>query len=542
MFDFLKKKIGGFIDNLTKSEGEEKAPEKAETDVGEAVPESSAIGEGKVQSEEIQSEEKTAEEIPDEEISSDERIPEEVPSEENEDKETLDEEIAIEDTRSQKISEEEEVPEEENPGIGEEPEPEESRPERARTGPEIDFARLEEAKREAADILAKEAVPEPHRQEEQRPVKNASTIATMEKQPSWDHAAKTTVHESKPTKKEIPRSEISPGKSPEKKIHQKKTGEVKPERQTHPESGEERKVKEKERVKVGVFGAIKGLVTGEIEISESDVSTLLDDLELELLEADVDLTVANIIREELKSKLSRAKVKRGELHKHVGSVIRETLIDILTNERDFDLVDRAKGSEKPFKIVFLGINGAGKTTTIAKVARLLMDNGLRINFAAADTFRAAAIEQLSTHGERLNVRVVKRDYGSDPTSVAFDAVNYAKAHSIDAVLIDTAGRQDTNISLINEMKKMDRVIKPDLKIYIGESISGNAIIEQISSFNREIGIDGVILTKLDCDPKGGTMLSISKATGIPILYLGVGQAYTDLERFDPEKIAERITS
>ncbi|NYZ77371.1 signal recognition particle-docking protein FtsY, partial [Candidatus Micrarchaeota archaeon] len=159
---------------------------------------------------------------------------------------------------------------------------------------------------------------------------------------------------------------------------------------------------------------------------------------------------------------------------------------------------------------------------------------------ASDTFRAAAIEQISVHADRLGVKVIKRDYGSDPASVAYDAVNYAKAHGIDAVLIDTAGRQDTNINLINELKKMDRVIKPDLKIYIGESIAGNALMEQVASFNREIGVDGVILTKLDCDAKGGTILSVARATGVPILYIGTGQGYDDIELFDAAKIAERI--
>jgi fused signal recognition particle receptor len=147
---------------------------------------------------------------------------------------------------------------------------------------------------------------------------------------------------------------------------------------------------------------------------------------------------------------------------------------------------------------------------------------------------------MEVHAQRLDVKVIKREYGSDPTSVAYDAVNYAKAHAIDAVLIDTAGRQDTNISLLNEMKKMGRVVQPDLKIYIGESIAGNAIIEQVSSFNREVGVDAVILTKMDCDPKGGTMLSLSKATGVPIIYVGMGQGYDDLEPFDPKTIVDRI--
>ncbi|MFN7991077.1 MAG: signal recognition particle-docking protein FtsY [Candidatus Micrarchaeia archaeon] len=296
----------------------------------------------------------------------------------------------------------------------------------------------------------------------------------------------------------------------------------------------------KERMKLGIVGTVKSLISREVEITEKDVGQMLDDLELELLEADVELSVAQGIREELAGRLVGKRIKKDELHRQVGDSIKETIVDVLTNDRAFDIVDRASAAEKPLKVAFLGINGAGKTTTIAKVAKLLMDNDRKVVFAAADTFRAAAIEQMAVHAERLGVRLIKRDYGSDPTSVAYDAVNYAKAHNIDAVLIDTAGRQDTNISLINEMKKMVRVIQPDLKIYIGESIAGNAIIEQIATFNREIGIDAVILTKLDCDPKGGTMLSINRATGIPIIYLGIGQGYGDLERFDAKKIAGRI--
>lgn len=300
-------------------------------------------------------------------------------------------------------------------------------------------------------------------------------------------------------------------------------------------------VGERQRMKLGVIGALKSIITREVEISEKDVLGMVDSLELELLEADVDLSVAEGIKNEIMERLVGSKVEKGRLHAHVSGAIRETLIDVLSNDKAFDLLQRADDSpDKPLKIVFLGINGAGKTTTIAKVAHLFQKSGKKIVFAAADTFRAAAIEQMAVHAERLNVKMIKRDYGSDPTSVAYDAVNYGRAHGMDAVLIDTAGRQDTNISLINEMKKMDRVIKPDIKIYIGESIAGNAILEQISSFNREIGIDAVILTKLDCDPKGGTMLSISRVTGVPIIYVGVGQSYDDLEPFDPARIAGRI--
>ncbi|MFH0818103.1 MAG: signal recognition particle-docking protein FtsY, partial [Candidatus Micrarchaeota archaeon] len=144
------------------------------------------------------------------------------------------------------------------------------------------------------------------------------------------------------------------------------------------------------------------------------------------------------------------------------------------------------------------------------------------------------------HGERLGVRVIKHEYGADPTAVAFDAVNYARAHNIDVVLIDSAGRQETNRNLIDEMKKLSRVIQPDLKIFIGESIAGNALVSQVKSFSEAVGLDGVILTKLDCDAKGGTALSLSKATGVPILYFGIGQAYSDLIPFSAEFVVDQI--
>jgi fused signal recognition particle receptor len=324
-----------------------------------------------------------------------------------------------------------------------------------------------------------------------------------------------------------------PEKKPEPKV------EPPAEKPPEPEKIRE-EVKPKERMKIGTLGAIKSLITSEVDITENDVSSLLEEFELELLEADVEISVAEAIKDELKEKLVGSKIKKGELHSYINKTMKETLVDMMVNENAFDILEKTKELEKPLRIMFLGVNGAGKTTTIAKVAKLLLNNNYKVVFAAADTFRAAAIEQMQVHADRLDVRLIKRDYGSDPTSVAYDAVNYAKAHGIDVVLIDTAGRQDTNIGLINEMKKMSRVIEPDLTIYIGESISGNAIIEQISSFNKEIGIDAVILTKLDCDPKGGTMLSINKVTGVPIIYVGIGQRYEDLELFNAQDIVERL--
>jgi fused signal recognition particle receptor len=346
------------------------------------------------------------------------------------------------------------------------------------------------------------------------------------------------IHEEEPVEEPEPVEEMA---EPEPEVEEEpEAGEEIEEPEMPEEVPEPEEEKPKERLKLGAVGAIKSFITREVEISEGDVKELLENLELELLESDVELSVAEGIREELMEKLVGSKTKKDDLHAFINDSIKETLIDTITNEKAFDILDKVKAAEGPIKIMFLGINGAGKTTTIAKVAKLLMDNDKKVVFAAADTFRAAAIEQMGVHADRLGVKMIKRDYGSDPTSVAYDAMNYAKARGMDAVLIDTAGRQDTNISLLNEVKKMNRVIQPEIKVYIGESIAGNAILEQIQTFDREIGIDGVILTKLDCDPKGGTMLSINKATGIPILYVGMGQRYEDLEPFDPVRIVERI--
>ena len=231
-----------------------------------------------------------------------------------------------------------------------------------------------------------------------------------------------------------------------------------------------------------------------------------------------------------------------KMHQQVNEAIKAVLAEIMTPPNALDFSQRLEDAKKPVKLLFVGPNGAGKTTTIAKIATMLKKKGMTVCLAATDTFRAAAIEQLSVHAQRLNVPIIKSEYGSDPASVAFDAVKYAKAHDIDAVLIDSAGRQDTNANLIDEMKKIDRVVAPDLKIYVGESISGSALIEQIRAFHEAIGIDGAILTKLDCDAKGGTAISLSYTTGVPILFLGVGQQYEDLRAFDSDEVAGQILS
>jgi len=396
-----------------------------------------------------------------------------------------------------------------------------------------------------------EVVKTPHVKREPIPEKLLEKVSSKEEKPLEKPKPKEKPKEVKKIEKPKPPEKkpiVKPvEKKPEIKKEVKTEPELEPEVIPEPEpeikpEPKEEKPKPKE-VKIGFVSRLKGLVTGEVEISDNDISDLLDQLELEMLESDVSPEVAEGIKNELFEKLVGQKIKKSELNEFVRDAIKTTLEDIVTVEGAFDIIERVKESEKPVKIMFLGPNGAGKTTTIAKIAKMLMDSGFTVVFAAADTFRAAAVEQIEIHAERLGgIKTIKRDYGSDPTSVAYDAVNHAKANKIDVVLIDTAGRQETNINLINELKKISRVIQPDITIYTGESIAGHAIIEQVSEFNKEIGVNGVILTKIDCDAKGGTVLSISRVTGIPIIYIGTGQKYGDIEKFNPEKMIERIMS
>lgn len=292
--------------------------------------------------------------------------------------------------------------------------------------------------------------------------------------------------------------------------------------------------------KIGLGAGIKSFFSSDITIGEAEVSDLLEELELSLLEADVAYEVSAEVISQLRSSLVGMKVPKGEVEGRTKDAIRAVLESVMDSDRKFGLMERVKTLPKPVKILFVGPNGAGKTTTMAKLAHMFIGSGLTVVFSASDTFRAAAIEQTEVHAGRLGVKVIKSKYGADPASVAFDAINYARANSIDVVLIDSAGRQDTNANLLSELVKINRIAKPDIKIYIGESIGGNSIIDQIRAFNESIGMDGAILTKIDCDAKGGTAISVAKSTGIPVLFLGVGQGYDDLVPFDPHKIASEI--
>jgi fused signal recognition particle receptor len=293
-----------------------------------------------------------------------------------------------------------------------------------------------------------------------------------------------------------------------------------------------------EKEKKGFFQKIKEKFT-TTKLSEDDFNELFEQLEMTLLENNIAVSVIGEIKKKLKDEFVDRAIGKKEIEEKIKSVLRETLSKILIDP--FDLIKKVNDKkEKPFVIVFFGINGAGKTTTIAKVANLLQKNKFKCVLAASDTFRAASIEQLEKHAANLGINIIKHQYGADPAAVAFDAISHAKAAGKEVVLIDTAGRMHTKADLMREMEKIVRVAKPDLKIFIGESITGNDAVEQASAFNKSIGIDAVILTKADVDEKGGAMISVSNVTGKPILFLGTGQEYKDLEYFDKNKIISSI--
>lgn len=306
---------------------------------------------------------------------------------------------------------------------------------------------------------------------------------------------------------------------------------------------EEKKLAEKEEKpeareeKVGFLGRLL-----QVEIKEKDVEKALGDLEIELLEADVALEVVDELRESIKRKLVGKKVRIGtDKVKMIEEAVKEAVLEVLTPPKRIDLLREIRAKkEKPYVIVFVGFNGSGKTTTIAKLAHWLKKNDLSVVIAASDTFRAGAIEQVEEHARRVGVKVIKHSYGADPAAVAYDAIQHAKARGIDVVLVDTAGRNELNRNLMDEMKKIVRVTKPDLVIFVGDSLAGNSIIDQARQFNEAVKINGVVLTKLDADSRGGAALSISHAIGAPILFVGVGQGHDDLKPFDEKWFVDLI--
>ncbi|MFH0969934.1 MAG: signal recognition particle-docking protein FtsY [Candidatus Diapherotrites archaeon] len=298
---------------------------------------------------------------------------------------------------------------------------------------------------------------------------------------------------------------------------------------------EEREIK----TRVGVFQQIGGIVTGTITLQEETITHFLEEFELSLLEADVEIGTASALVEELQARLTNRTISaRENPGKIILKEIKAALHTILPPVQiDFD---QQIETYHPCIILILGPNGAGKTTTIAKLTHYLKKKGKKVVWGSADTFRAGSIEQLEIHAKKLGVRLIKHQYGADPAAVAFDAVKASEGDHADVVIIDTAGRQDTNKNLIEELKKINRVVQPQLKIYVGESYTGQAILTQARTFDEAIGIDGFILTKLDTDSKGGGVISILHNLHKPIIFFGTGQSYEDLTRFSLDAFLERL--
>jgi len=278
-------------------------------------------------------------------------------------------------------------------------------------------------------------------------------------------------------------------------------------------------------------------------ISEKDIDDILFELEMALLESDVALEVAEKIINSVKEDLVGKKIKRrSDVAEFTRNALKNAISEILGVEtRDLKkMAEDAKKSGQPLKIMFVGVNGTGKTTTIAKIATYFINEGYTPVIAAADTFRAGAIEQIGHHAENIGVKLIKHKKGADPAAVAYDAVEHAKAKGKEIVLIDTAGRMQTNVNLMDEMKKIQRVVKPDVIIYVGDSLTGNDAVEQAMKFNEAVGVDGIILTKADADAKGGAALSIGYVISKPILFLGIGQSYEDIMEFKSEWMVDQL--
>jgi len=282
---------------------------------------------------------------------------------------------------------------------------------------------------------------------------------------------------------------------------------------------------------------------GEKELKEKDIDDILFDLEISLLESDVATEIIDSIKSELKEKLIGTSVDKKEIGKFVRNNLISTISGFFDEAGTINLIDnisKKKETEEPYIILFVGINGTGKTTSLAKVAYMLQNQKFSLVVAAADTFRAGAIEQLKEHTNRLKLKLVAQNYGSDPAAVARDAVLYAKSHKIDCVLIDTAGRMQTSANLMDQITKITNVVNPDFKIFVGDSLAGNDAVDQAREFYKHVKFDGSILTKSDADARGGAALSIVKLTNTPVMYVGTGQEHADLKEFNKESFLETV--
>ena len=336
---------------------------------------------------------------------------------------------------------------------------------------------------------------------------------------------------------------IKKSKRAERRVRQKKIGRDKRKREEEVDKQIEESIETELQHILRTKRSIEEVVKTEKKpsrgISEEKLDELLWDLEVGLLESDVAYSVIESIKKDIKEELRHVSFERSKIGELVENVLRNAIAHVLKSS-EIDFNEFIVKSEKPVVIMFVGVNGSGKTLAIAKIATLLKKQGTSSVMAAGDTFRAGAIEQLGIHATNVGVKLIKHGPGADPAAVAYDAIEHAKAKHKDVVLLDTAGRMQTNINLMDEMAKIKRVAKPDLILFVGDALAGNDAVEQAKRFNEVVGIDGVILTKIDTDAKGGSALSVAYTIGKPLLFIGVGQGYEDQIPFDPQWMIENI--
>ncbi|MFW5959293.1 MAG: signal recognition particle-docking protein FtsY [Natronomonas sp.] len=307
-----------------------------------------------------------------------------------------------------------------------------------------------------------------------------------------------------------------------------------------PDSSDGERTSEESADEPGLAKRAALAATGRTVITEEELDEPLEHLELELLQGDVEMSVATEITDRIREDLvgeTRKQVESGEMviERAIGDALRDV---ISVGQFDFDA--RIEKTKKPVVIVFTGVNGVGKTTSIAKLSQYLESRGYSTVLANGDTYRAGAAEQIREHAEALDTKLIAHEQGGDPAAVIYDAVEYADANEVDVVLGDTAGRLHTADDLMAQLEKINRVVEPDLTIFVDEAVAGQDATKRAKEFDDAAEIDGTILTKADADSQGGAAISIAHVTGKPILFLGTGQSYDDLERFDPDVIVDRL--
>ncbi|MDP3640592.1 MAG: signal recognition particle-docking protein FtsY [Nanoarchaeota archaeon] len=414
------------------------------------------------------------------------------------------------------------------------------------------FGKLKEKLKETLSIFSRKAKEEAEEKRVEKPVveekaerkkiisEEKEIVEKKEEKKSEKREPKKAAEEKAPKEKE-------PEKKTVKAIREAKTREPEQKEVVQEEKREKEAITEekaipqsaKEELEIPQKGFFKRFTEKFTTrtISAEKFNELFWDLEVALLENNVAVAVIERLKGDLQQELVDKPLPR-QVEEKISETLRRSLQDILSFEAK--PLEKLVAQKKPFVIALFGINGSGKTTTAAKLAHRLQQQSFSVVLAACDTFRAAAIQQLEEHAQRLNVKIIKHTYGADAAAVAFDAIKYAEKNKIDVVLIDTAGRLHSNVNLMAELEKIIRVAKPQLKLFVGESITGNDCVEQAQQFHQHLEMDGIILTKADVDEKGGAPLSIAYTVKKPIFFLGVGQRYEDLEPFDREKVLQQL--